>query len=158
MKTIFLMLLLSISSLLQAQSFTQNNILGVWEVSSLKLNGFTMFGKDNNSKTRGKAYTLVFNKQGLVKNKNTGTIYNYEIIDGGQLKVYQTKTYRNNYKIKDKRHYDLMAMSGTFEGCQVVKVITKRITGHFRKEGYLWCKVQNYPQKIILNTEDYDFK
>ena len=156
MKTIFLMLLLSISSLLQAQSFTQNNILGVWEVSSLKENGFTMFGKDNNSKTRGKAYTLVFNKQGLVKNKNTGTIYNYEIING-QLKIYETKIYKYNGKIKDKRHFDLWAISGTFEGCQVAKITTKKLTGFYQKNGYKFCKIESYPIPTYTSKKDYDF-
>ena len=86
MKTIILSLILSFTSLLQAQSFSKHNILGVWEVSSKNLNGFTTFGKDF-SKTRGEAYTLVFNKKGLVKNKTTGSIYNYEIINH-QLKIY----------------------------------------------------------------------
>ena len=50
-------------------------------------------------KGSGNYNPIVFNKKGLVKNKTTGSIYNYEIINH-QLKIYQTKTYKNNYKIK----------------------------------------------------------
>ncbi|MDA7817049.1 hypothetical protein N9A28_02545 [Sulfurimonas sp.] len=155
MKNLILMILLSVSSLLQAQSFSKNNILGVWEVSSLKENGFAMFGKDN-SKVRGEPYTLIFNRQGLVKNKNTSEVYNYEIINN-QLKIYQTKTYKNNYKIKNKYKFDLMVMSGDFENCSLVKITKKKITGYYRKEGYKWCKVQDYPQVISYTNEDFKF-
>ena len=155
MKTIILLLMLSFTTLLQAQSFSKNNILGVWEVSSKKLNGFTSFGKEF-SKNRGEAYTLIFNKRGLVKNTTTNSIYNYEIINH-QLKIYQTKkTYKYNYKKKDKKHYDLWAISGSFENCSVAKIVKKKLTGYYRKDGYKWCKVQNYPQPTF-KSEDFNF-
>ena len=151
-----LIVLLSFSSLLQAQSFSKNSILGVWEVSSKKLNGFTTFGKEF-SATRGESYILIFNNQGLVKNKTTGSIYNYEIINH-QLKIYQTKTYKYNYKKKDKKHYDLWAITGDYENCSVAKIVKKRITGYFRKgkSSYKWCKIQDYPQPTI-KSEDFNF-
>ena len=155
MKNSILLILLLTSGLLHAQSFSKNNILGVWEVSSKKLNGFTSFGKDF-SRNRGEAYTLIFNRSGLVKNKTTGTIYNYEVLRG-QLKIYQTKTYRNNYKVKDKKHYDLWAMAGTFENCNVAKIVKKKITGYHRKDGYKWCKTENFPQPTINSSENYKF-
>jgi len=155
MKNLILVILLSYTTLLQAQSFSKHNILGVWEVSSKKLNGFTTFGKDF-SKNRGEAYTLIFNKKGLVKNATTGTIYNYEIINGN-LKIYQTKTYKNNYKIKDKRHYDLWAMGGSFENCNVAKIIKKKMIGYHHKDGYKWCKIEDYPQPTFRSSEDYNF-
>lgn len=154
MKTLILMILLSINSLF-AQSFTQHNILGVWEVSSKKPNGFTTFGKDF-STNRGEVYTLIFNKRGLVKNQTTGSIYNYEIINSN-LKIYQTKTYKNDYKVKDKRHYDLWAFSGSFENCSIAKITEKKLTGYYRKEGYKWCKVQNHPRTTFYTNEDFDF-
>lgn len=155
MKNLILMILLSMSSL-YAQSFTKHNILGVWEVSSKKLNGFTVFGKDF-SKTRGEAYTLIFSKNNKVKNKTTGEIYHYEIING-QLKIYQSKTYgSNNYQVKQKNKYDLFSMSGTFEGCKVVKITKKKITGYYRKDGYKWCKVQDYPKATFYTNEDFKF-
>nr|WP_321267745.1 hypothetical protein [uncultured Sulfurimonas sp.] len=155
MKNLILMILLSFITL-YAQSFNNHNILGVWEVSSLKLNGFTTFGKDN-SKNRGEAYTLIFSKNNKVKNKTTGTIYNYEILNNGQLEIYKIKTYKSNYKMRDNIHYDTFKTSGTFENCQVVKITKKKITGYYRKEGYKWCKVQDYPKATFYVSEDYDF-
>jgi len=154
MKNLILVILLSFTTLLQAQSFSKNNILGVWEVSSKKLNGFTTFGKDF-SKNRGEVYTLIFNKKGLVKNITTGTIYNYEIINGN-LKIYQTKTYKYNHKIKDKKHYDLWAITGDFENCSVAKIVKKNLTGFYHKDGYKFCKIQDYPQPIFM-SEDFKF-
>jgi hypothetical protein len=127
----------------------------VWEVSSKTIHGFTTFGKDF-SKHRGESYTLIFNKKGLVKNATTGSIYNYEVINGN-LKIYQTKTYKNNYKIKDKRHYDLWAMSGSYEGCSLAKIKVKKLTGFYRKEGYRFCKIEDYPQPIFSSSEEYNF-
>jgi len=155
MKNFILSFILSFTTLLQAQSFSKNNILGVWEVSSKKLNGFTTFGKDF-SKNRGEVYTLIFNKKGLVKNATTGSIYNYTIINGN-LKIYQTKTYKYNHKIKDKKHYDLWAMSGSYEGCNLAKIKVKKLTGCYRKEGYKFCKIEDYPQPTFRSSEDYNF-
>jgi len=155
MKNLILVILLSFTTLLQAQSFSKNNILGVWEVSSKKLNGFTTFGKEF-SKNRGEAYTLIFNKKGLVKNATTGSIYNYTIINGN-LKIYQTQTYKYNHEIKDKKHYDLWAISGSYEGCNLAKIKVKKLTGYYRKDGYKWCKVQDYPHPTFNNIEDFNF-
>ena len=155
MKNLILVILLSFTTLLQAQSFSKNNILGVWEVSSKKLNGFTTFGKDF-SKNRGEVYTLIFNKKGLVKNATTGSIYNYTIINGN-LKIYETKTYKHNHKIKDKRHYDLWAMSGSYEGCILATIKVKNITGFYRQEGYRFCKIEDYPQPTFRSREDFNF-
>jgi len=152
-KIIFLFLL---SFYLNAQQYTSKNISGAWEVSSLKLNGFTSFGKEF-STNRGETYTLFFNKRGLVKNQTTNTIYNYEIING-ELKIYQTKIYNYENQVKDTKHYDLWKISGTFENCYKSKIIKKKMTGPYRKEGYKWCKVQDYPQPVLINTQDYNFK
>ena len=154
MKTIILSLILSFTTILQAQSFSKNNILGVWEVSSKKMQGFTSFGKEF-STTRGQSYILIFNKQGLVKNKTTGSIYNYEIINH-QLKIYQTKIYKYNLKKKDKKHYDLWTITGDYENCSLAKVVKKKLTGYYRKDGYKWCKIQNYPQPTF-KSEDFNF-
>ncbi len=154
MKNLILVILLSFTTLLQSQSFSKNNILGVWEVSSKKMQGFTSFGKEF-STTRGQSYILIFNKHGFVKNKTTGSIYNYEIING-KLKIYQTKTYKYNHKIKDKKHYDLWAITGDFENCSVAKIVKKNLTGFYHKDGYKFCKIQDYPQPIF-RSEDFKF-
>lgn len=149
------LLLILVSLTLYAESYTRQAILGVWEVSSLKLNGFPAFGKEF-SKERGEVYTLLFSQNNKVKNKNTGTIYNYKIV-GGNLKIYQTKTYKNNYQVKDKKHFDLWKISGSFENCYKSKIIKKKIPGYYRKECYKWCKVQDYPQ-ATYTTQEYNFK
>ena len=155
MKTLILMILLSISSL-YAQSFTKNNVLGVWEVSAKNdLRGFAVFGKDF-STTRGLAYTLIFSKNNKVKNKTTGEIYHYEILKNNQLKIYKIKTYKN-YKKRDNIHYDIFKISKSFENCQLIKITKKKITGYYRKEGYKWCKVQDYPKATFYTNEDFKF-
>jgi len=152
-----LLLLLFLSLTIYAKPYTKQSILGVWEVSSKKINGFTTFGKDF-STTRGESYILVFNKKGLVKNKNTGSIYNYEIIQG-KLKIYETKTYRNNYKVKDKVRFDLWEMSAYFENCPTAKIITKKMMGYYnKKRAYKWCKIEDYPQATFqTDIENYRF-
>lgn len=148
-------ILFLISLTLNAQSFTQKSILGTWEVSSLKLNGFTSFGNEF-SKNRGEIYTLIFNKSGFVKNTTTGSIYNYEVTNK-KLKIYQTKTYKNNHQVKDKRHFDIWSITGNFENCNLAKISKKKISGYYRKEGYKWCKVQEYPTPIV-NSGNYNFR
>ena len=156
MKNLILMILLSITTLLQAQSFSKNNILGTWEVSSIKENSFTSFGVDFSTQ-RGLAYTLIFNKKNRVKNTTTGTIYEYEIINGN-LKIYQSKTYKNGYKIKYKKRYDLLSVVGEFEGCLKVKIITKKLKGYYRKDGYKFCKTENQPiPTYTTSKKDYNF-
>ena len=151
MKIIYIIL---IAITLNAQVFTKNNILGVWEVSSLKHNGFTSFGSEF-SRSRGETYTLVFNKKAKVKNQTTNTIYNYEIANG-KLKIYKSKKYKYGNVIKDKRHYDLFKINSSYENCFKVKIIKKKIPGYYKRAGYKWCKVQEYPKAVkIIN---YNFK
>jgi hypothetical protein len=150
-----ILVLLSFVVIVGADVFTKSNILGVWEVSSLKLHGFTSFGEDF-SRKRGRTYTLLFNKKGEVKNKTTSSIYNYEILNG-QLKIYKTKTYRNGYTIKDTRNYDLLEISGAYENCYNVKIVKKKLRGYYKKEGYKWCKAQEYPQPITVDKENSFF-
>ena len=49
---------------LQAQSFSQKRMSGVWEISSPKTNGIVSFGKDI-GKERRNHWHLIFNKEGL---------------------------------------------------------------------------------------------
>ncbi len=44
---------------------------------------------------------LIFNKTGQVKSQTKNTLYNYKIVNN-QLKIYQTKAYKNNYEVKEK--------------------------------------------------------
>ena len=154
MKKLIFIILISVISL-NAQVFTKGNILGVWKVSSIKPQGFTSFGKEF-SKNRSETYTLLFNRQGFVKNKTTNTIYNYDIINN-QLRIYQTKTYRNNYQIKNKKRFDLWQISDTFENCYKAEIKTKKLGGYYNKQGYKWCKIQGLPKPIIYLKEDFNF-
>ena len=69
----------------------------MWELSSVKINSIVAFGTYL-GKERGEVLKLVFNPQGRVKVLNTNDIYNYEV-QNGELKIYQTKVYIDNYKI-----------------------------------------------------------
>ncbi|QOY53245.1 hypothetical protein [Candidatus Sulfurimonas baltica] len=129
---------------LQAQNFTKQNLLGSWELSSAKLNQIVSFGKYI-GKNRNEVLELLFNPQGLMKVVSTGDVYNYEVVQG-QLKIYETKVYRNNYQIKRKSRYDLMKIVGSFEGCEVVKIVEKKIPGYKQKYDLKMCKTSNLPQ------------
>ena len=142
MKYIFLAFLLL--STLQAQSFSKQKLLGSWELSSVELNSFVAFGKYIGTQ-RGETIDLVFNQQGRVKVLQTGDVYNYEVING-ELKIYETKIYRNNYKVKNKYRYDLFRVVGEFEGCDKVKVVKKKITGYTSRHKLKMCKISNLPQ------------
>jgi hypothetical protein len=82
---------------------------------------------------------------------------NYEVINGN-LKIYQTKTYKNNYKVANKKRYDLWELSGSCENCKVAKITTKKLIGYYRKkDGYKWCKIQNHPRAVFYGREDFKF-
>ena len=154
MKKAFVCVLLLWQTVGFAGEFTKSGLVGVWEVSSKDPNGFVTFGKDFTTR-RGESFTLVFNRRGKVKNATTGTLYDYEVVNG-KLKIYQTKSYRDGYRIKDKRHYDLWAMDGLYEGCSVAKVVKKKMVGFYDEEGYKWCKIQDAPRPTV-ESYDYDF-
>ena len=141
---------------LQAQNFTKQSLLGEWELSSIKLNSTVAFGKYL-GKQRGETLQLLFNPQGLMKVLTTGDVYNYEVIQG-QLKIYETKVYKNNYKVKQKNRYDLFKIVGNAEGCQEVKITKKKIPGYKSRNNLKMCKISNYPQPTYQrNITDYKF-
>ena len=148
--------ILMISFTLYGANFSQSNMPGVWEISSAKTNGTFSFGKDI-AKQRGDVWELLFNPQGMLKVTNTGSVYNYEIV-GGKLKIYETKVYHNGYKIKQKYRYDLFEITRRFEGCYLIKVVTKKIPGLKKKDGMKICKVEQYPQPVVQRSStDYKF-
>jgi len=154
MRFIFITLLLTLS--LQAQNFSQRTILGIWQISSVNANGFIYFGKDLGHERR-EVWTLIFNRGGLLKVENTGTIYNYEIV-GGKLKIYMTRVGYNGYISKRKNQYDLMEITDRFEGCHLVKTTIKKINGVKRKEGFKMCKIEDMPTPTYQrDLEDYRF-
>ena len=74
------------------------------------------------------------------------------------MKTYETKVYKNGYKVKRKNRYDLMEMTGHLEGCHVVKTITKKLTGMKKKEGFKMCKIEEMPTPTYQRgIEDYKF-
>jgi hypothetical protein len=92
-----------------------------------------------------------------VKVLNTGDIYNYEV-QNGLLKIYETKVYRNNYKVKNKYRYDLFNIVGDYEGCKEVKVMKKKIPGYTSRYNFKMCKITNLPQPTYNQSiEDYEF-
>ena len=154
MKTILLILLTFVT--LQAQSFSKQTLLGSWELSSVKLNATVAFGKYL-GRQRGEVLELVFNAQGRVKVISTDDTYNYEV-QNGQLKIYETKVYKNNYKVKNKHRYDLFKIVGNFEGCKEVKVVKKKIPGYTSRNNLKMCKISNLPQpRYEENISKYRF-
>ena len=148
--------LLFIYASLQAQSFSKQNLLGSWELSSVKLNSTVAFGKYL-GKQRGETLQLLFNPQGLMKVTSTGDVYNYEVIQG-ELKIYETKVYRNNYEVKQKNRYDLFKIVANAEGCKEVKITQKKIPGYKSRNNLKMCKVASYPTPTYQsNVTDYKF-
>ena len=154
MKTVLFILLTLVA--LQAQSFSKHTLLGSWELSSVKLNATVAFGKYL-GRQRGEVLELVFNAQGRVKVLSTGDVYNYEV-ENGQLKIYETKVYKNNYKVKNKHRYDLFKIVGNFEGCKELKVVKKKIPGYTSRNNLKMCKISNLPQpRYEENISKYRF-
>jgi len=152
----FLLMSLLLTLTLQAQSFTQRSILGVWYISSAKANGFISFGKDL-GRTRGQVWTLLFNREGRLKVQETGTVYHYEIT-GGSLKIYMSRVGYNGYVTKRKNQYDLIQITGKYEGCALVKTVVKKINGVKKKEGFKMCKIEEIPTPTYQrNINDYRF-
>ena len=142
----YILLLLFIFTIIQAQSFSKRTLLGTWELSSSKTNATVAFGKYIGKK-RNEVLILRFNPQGLLRLEQIGDVYNYEVIDG-KLKIYETKVYRNNYQIKRKNRYDLFTVIGSVDGCLRVKVTKKKIPGYTSRNDLKMCKVSSYPNPI----------
>lgn len=140
----FITLLLLTLLILQAQNFTKKTILGSWELSSAKLNKTVSFG-NYIGKQRNGTLELLFNTRGQIKVVETGDIYNYEVVQG-QLKIYETKIYKNDYRVKNKNRYDLLKIVGDIEGCPVVKIVKKKLPGYKSRYDLKMCKLANYPQ------------
>ena len=130
--------------------------MGTWEVTSSKLNRSVGFGNLYKSERNG-VITLLFNSTGLLKIVDTGEVYNYEVIKG-ELKIYDTKVYKNNYKVKRKNRYDLFKIVGNVEGCKQVKVVEKKIPGYKSKYDLKMCKTEEYPRATYQrDIRDYNF-
>ena len=128
----------------------------MWEISSAKLNKTVAFG-NYIGKERNEVLELLFNPQGQMKVVKTNEVYNYEVIQG-QLKIYDTKVYRNDYRVKRKNRYDLFKIIGSFEGCKLVKLMKKKIPGYNPKRDLKMCKISNMPQPIYQeNISKYRF-
>ncbi|MEA2073752.1 MAG: hypothetical protein U9O86_09225 [Campylobacterota bacterium] len=140
MKLILTLLLIFTS--LHAQNFTKQTLLGSWELSSAKLNKTVAFG-NYIGKERNEVLELLFNPQGLLKVVQTGEVYNYEVVQG-QLKIYETKVYKNGYKVRRKNQYDLFKIIGSVDGCQQVKLVQKKIPGYNPKRDLKMCKISEY--------------
>jgi len=138
-----LLLLLTLFASLHSQNFSKRLLLGTWELSSVKLNATISFGKYL-GKQRGEILELVFTPQGSLKVLNNGDVYNYEIVSG-TLKIYETKVYKNNYKVKNKNRYDLFKIVGNFEGCKEIKIVKKKIPGYTSRNNLKMCKIAKFP-------------
>jgi len=140
----YLLLLITLTSIINAQSFSKQMLLGEWELSSAKLNTAVFFGRYV-SKHRNSTLTLLFNKTGFLKVAQTGEVYNYEVVQG-QLKIYETKEYKYGYKVRRKSQYDLFKIVGRVDGCLEVKLTKKKIPGYKPNRNLKMCKLSNFPQ------------
>ncbi len=153
MKFITLLLFTLVS--LQAQNFSKQELLGSWEISSVKQNKTISF-LDFIGKKRNEVLELLFNPQGQMKIVKTGEVYNYEVVKG-QLKIYDKK-YKNNYRVKRKTYYDLFKIIGSFESCKLVKLVEKKIPGYNPKRNLKMCKISNLSQPTYQeNISKYKF-
>jgi len=154
MKLIIFLIVLHLS--LNAQNFTKQKLLGSWEVSSAKINKSIAFGNYIGNESN-EVLELLFNPQGQMKIVKTAEVYNYEVVQG-KLRIYDTKVYRNNYKVKRRNRYDLFKIIGSFEGCKLVKLLKKKIPGYNPKRDLKMCKISNYPQATYKeNISKYRF-
>ena len=145
-----------LGTLLNAQSFSKQKLLGEWELSSAKINKTVAFGHYI-GKQRNEVLELLFNPQGLLKVVKTGEIYNYEVIHG-ELVMYETKVYRDDYKVKRKNQYDAFKVIGNVEGCLLVKLVKKKIPGYNPNRDLKMCKIANLPQPTYQESiEKYKF-
>ncbi len=138
-----LLIFFTLTFTLQANSFTKAKLLGSWELTSAKINHSVSFGT-RIGKERNEVLTLLFNKTGRLKVLPDNDVYNYEVING-ELKIYDTVVYKNDYRVKRKSRYDLFKIIGTVEGCQLVKVIKKKIPGLKSGTDLKMCKTAEYP-------------
>jgi len=152
----FITLLLFTLLSLQAQNFTKQGLLGSWEISSAKLNQTVAFG-NYIGKERNEVLELLFNQQGQMKILKTDKVYQYEVTQG-ELRIYEVKVYRNNYKVKNKNRYDSFKIIGSVEGCNLVKLMKKKIPGYNPKRDLKMCKISNFPQPTYReNISKYKF-
>ncbi len=140
----YLLLLIALTNIINAQNFSKQKLLGSWELSAAKVNQTIAF-VHYIGKKRNEVLTLLFNPQGQMKVVNTGEIYNYETPKGA-LQIYETKVYRGDYVVKRKNHYDLFKIIGTVEGCYRVKLIEKKIPGYNPHRDMKMCKISNLPE------------
>jgi len=152
----YLLLLITLTSIINAQSFSKQTLLGEWELSSAKLNSAVFFGRYV-SKHRNSTLTLLFNKTGFLKVAQTGEVYNYDVVQG-ELKIYETKEYKYGYKVRRKSQYDLFKIVGRVDGCLEVKLTKKKIPGYKPKRNLKMCKLSNFPQPTYQeNISKYRF-
>ncbi len=154
----FLILFFIFTFSLSAQHFTQAEMPGVWTVSPKKANGFISFGKDIGKERREK-WHILFNPNGKLKVQETGSVYNYEIVNG-MLKIYETKVYSRGYEVRQDTvgRYDLMKIERPYEGCVQVKWHKKKIQGLKLRDGIKMCKTEAFPQPVYQRTvDDFNF-
>lgn len=152
----YLLLFITLASIINAQNFSKQTLLGEWELSSAKLNTAVFFGRYVN-KHRNSTLTLLFNKTGFLKVAETGEVYNYEVVKG-ELKIYETKEYKNGYKVRRKSQYDLFKIVGRVDGCLEVKLTKKKIPGYKPNRNLKMCKLSNAPVPTYQeNVSKYRF-
>ena len=144
MKTLILITMLVVNSLF-ATTFSQQGMLGVWEISAEKDSGLVAWGQDR-PKNRGETWTLDFNRQRIVVNRSKGSTYEYFVDEDGKLNIFKRK-FKNNKRYskitKKSRMYIVRKETGMYNGCVLIKIQTNMFTQYKSNRKYRMCKIQN---------------
>jgi hypothetical protein len=145
MKKLIILIGMLLSISLYAESFNQNGLLGIWEISSVKDSGLVEFGADR-PKHRGEVWTLKFSRDRIVDNQSTGSKYEYYVNEDGMLVLFKRK-YRDHKRYskitKKSRMYIIGKDTGMYNGCYLVKIERNMFTQYKSNRTLRMCKMEN---------------
>lgn len=134
--------------------FDYSDMQGEWKVESYKRNGFVSFANIIGKK-RNATLTLLFNKSGKLKILETNEVFDYEIINGS-LKIYELKTFRDNYIKRMDHKYSLLSFSKE-QNFYKVKTLKNKISGYTPGYSLKFTKINDIPTPVVQNRYDYNF-
>jgi len=142
---------------LNAENFSKQKLMGLWELSSSHVNSTVVFGTYI-GKQRAEVLEMRFNPQGVLQVEKGKDLYNYEVVKG-ELMIYVYKKNRNSYELRyAKSKHDLFKIVGKVDGCLKVKVVKKKIPGYKSRYDLKMCKISNYPKATYQDSiSNYKF-
>ncbi len=139
---------------LQAISFNQNEIEGIWTLQSSSERGFVKFGKDR-PENRGEIWKLDFEKRN-VTNLSKNSSYGY-FIENGLLNIYikevkKRKSYSRTKKVKSSVMSLTKRLSGEFSGCYEMKIESNTFTQYRSNKKFIMCKISDKITRVHLES------